>query len=337
MSKLTPNYTYSANGVTVYEKIIPDGTRWKDGKKAANCGFSIGSLYKAQRKLCGTGAPKYITVHNTNDLPNVYDDGEQYTRATYNENMHSSRVHFYADDVCAWQNLKAGTGMTPNDPKGLAEVGWHAGDGTSTGGGNETSISIEIIMNDTPEHDAKAKENGARLVAYLMQLHGLTVDRVVSHTYWVNRSAGKSFADVDEQCTNYVAGKKWCPTYIFGSTNHATALKNWKAFKAQINKFINTEENEMTEADVRKLVAEALKAARSEDAAKISELEAKVAELEKYRHIYHWYDQLPDYARETITRLHREKVFEGAGPGDMALTEDMMRILLVLVKQGVIK
>lgn len=238
---LTPNSTYKINGVTVNEKIIPDGTVWKDDKKAKNAGFSgAGAAYKKGQRLSGgTGKAKSVTIHNTNDLANVYDDGEQYTRATYNENMLSSRVHFYVDDTGAWQNLKAGTGMTKNDPAGAAEVSWHAGDGSTSDGGNMTSLSIEVIMNESAEHDQQAKDNGARLAAWLLWKHGLGIESLVTHTYWVNKSAGKKFADVDEQCTNLVKGKKWCPTYIFGSTNHATALKNWKAFKALVKKYLD--------------------------------------------------------------------------------------------------
>ena len=239
MALLTPNATAKMNGVTVNEKIIPDGTRWKDAAKATKAGFSAGSLYKAQKKLCGTGKAKFVTIHNTDDLDNVHDDGEQYTRATYNENMNSTRVHFYVDDVGAWQNLKAGAGIFPSDPVGSAEVSWHSGDGNTPDGGNLTSLSIEIIMNDNAVHDAKAKDNGARVAAWLLWKHGLTVANLVTHTYWVNKSAGKKFADVDKQCCNRVSGKKWCPAYIFGSTNEATALKNWKAFKALVKKYLD--------------------------------------------------------------------------------------------------
>ena len=86
---LTPNSTYKINGVTVNEKIIPDGTVWKDDEKAKNAGFSgAGAAYKRGQRLSGgTGKAKSVTIHNTNDLANVYDDGEQYTRATYNENI----------------------------------------------------------------------------------------------------------------------------------------------------------------------------------------------------------------------------------------------------------
>ena len=39
-----------------------------------------------------------VTLHNTNDLKNVNDDAEQYTRATYNGNMGTARFHFYVAD-----------------------------------------------------------------------------------------------------------------------------------------------------------------------------------------------------------------------------------------------
>ena len=102
MALLTANKVFQMNGVTVSEKIIPDGIRWKDGAKAQKAGFSAGSLYKKQQRLSGgTGKVQGVTIHNTADLANVHDDGEQYTRATYNENMGSVRVHYYVDDTGA--------------------------------------------------------------------------------------------------------------------------------------------------------------------------------------------------------------------------------------------
>ena len=240
MALLTPNAAYKMNGVTVREKIIPDGTVWKDADKAKKAGFSGGSLYKKQQKLTNkTGKVKSVTIHNTDDIRGVNDDAEQYTRATYNENMGSARIHFYVDDLGAWQNLKAGTGLCSADPVGSAEVSWHAGDGSVADGGNMTSISMEIIMNDTAAHDEKAKDNGARIAAWLLYKHGLSVDKLVTHTYWVNKSVGNNFDDVDKQCTNLVSGKKWCPAYIFASYNETTALKNWKSFKALVKKYLD--------------------------------------------------------------------------------------------------
>lgn len=240
MATLQPNTIYTVNGVKVCEKIIPDGTRWKNSAKAVIAGFAPNSLYKKQQKIAkNSGKPLSITIHNTEDLDNVHDDAEQYTRATYNENMGSARIHFYVDDVGAWQNLKAGTGMCENDPEGNAEVSWHAGDGSVTDGGNMTSLSIEIIMGDTPAKDAKARDNGARLAAWLLWKHGLGISELFTHTFWVNKSAGKHFDDIDEQCASPIYGKKWCPTYIFGSTNKNTALANWKAFKSLVKRYLD--------------------------------------------------------------------------------------------------
>ena len=241
MAILKPNSSYTVNGVKVSEKIIPDGARGKSDDKAVKAGFKAGTLYKKQQKLSSkTGKPKFVTIHNTADLKNVEDDGEQYTRATYNENMNSVRVHFYVDDIGAWQNLKAGTGMVKNDPENCAEVSWHAGDGSTADGGNMTSLSIEIIMNDNKEHDAKAKDNGARLAAWLLWKHCLPIDRLVTHTYWVNKVAGNKFSDTDKQCTNFVKGKKWCPSYIFNSSDSTKALANWKEFKKLVNSYLST-------------------------------------------------------------------------------------------------
>ena len=249
MALLTPNSVYKMNGVLINEKIIPDGTRWTNAVNAEKAGFTKGSLYKRQKRLYrNSGKAQYVAIHNTADLNGVYDDGEQYTRATYNENMGSARVHFYVDDTCGWQNLRAGTGLCAGDPVGSAEVGWHAGDGSDSDGGNMNSIALEIIMNENPEHDAKAYDNGARIAAWLLWKHGLTIDRLVTHTYWVNRSAGKIFTDVDKQCCNLIPGKKWCPLYIFSTYSADTALRNWLAFKKRVQLYLD-ELN--TPADIR--------------------------------------------------------------------------------------
>lgn len=235
---LTPNCIFKINGVTVNEKIIPDGTVWKDAEKARRAGFGAGSLYKKNRKIAG--GPKSVTIHNTEDLNGTEnDDGEQYTRATFNENMGSARVHFYVDDKGAWQTMKSGTGLCPHDPEGAAEVSWHSGDGSVPDGGNMTSLSMEIIMGESAAHDAKARDNGARIAAWLLWKNNLPISKLVTHTYWVNKSSGKKFSDTDEQCTNEIRGKKWCPAYIFGSHSHTIALGNWKAFKALVKKYLD--------------------------------------------------------------------------------------------------
>lgn len=236
---LKPDYNYNVNGVTVNVKIIPDGTVWKSEEKAKKAGFSKGDLYKKQQKVNKNGHPLFITVHNTKGHDGTKDEGELYTRATFNENMDSARVHFYVDANGAWQDLKAGTGMCDADRDGECEVSWHAGDGSTKDGGNMTSVSVEIIMGKSDETlNAKALDNGARLVAWLTEKHGLSVNDVVTHTYWVNKKQNKTFSDRDEQSCNLIYGKKWCPTYIFASNKKAASLANWKAFKKLISGYL---------------------------------------------------------------------------------------------------
>lgn len=67
-----------------------------------------------------------------------------------------------------------------------------------------------------------------------------------------------------------------------------------------------------------------------------ADLAARVGELEKRCRVYRTYDELPDYARPAVERLHKEGVFAGAGPGDMLLTADLMRMLVILANKGVI-
>lgn len=174
---LKADKTYTANGVKVNEFLLtkhnPNGIDLP-GKRTGLVG---------------------ITVHNTPDLPEVYDDAEQYTRATYNGNMNGVAVHLYTDDVCAWQNL-------PFD-----QAGFHAADGN--GDGNMKTIAIECIMDGSGSaEDKKAEDNCARLVAWLLDKYKLPDSAIYAHSHWYS---GKT-------CPLYIlphweAFKKKCISY----------------------------------------------------------------------------------------------------------------------------
>ena len=130
-----------------------------------------------------------ITVHNTDRITVASNTtpAEQYTRATVNGNMKDVRVHFYVDDVCAWQCL----------PLDLS--GWHATDGS--GDGNRKTISIECIMNGSGDaKDKKAEGNCAKLVAYLLDKFKLKDTEIYSHNHWYK--------------------VKYCPAYILPHWNN---------------------------------------------------------------------------------------------------------------------
>lgn len=318
MAKLTPNATATVLGVTINEKIIPDGTVWTNAAGAAAAKCALGTLYKKQQKLNkGTGKPTSVTIHNTNDLDNVYDDGEQYTRATYNQNMKTARVHYYVDDTCAWQNLRAGTGLFKADPVGSAEVSWHSGDGSVADGGNMTSLSIEVIMDETPETDAKAYDNGARLAAWLLHKHGLTINDLVTHTYWVNKTSGKTFYDRDTQSTNPIQNQKWCPTYIFGSSNKSTAKKNWQAFKAVVQKYLDELNGK---EDIPTIPAEMKPAV---DTSKLTAISGKAVATKEQMKAYAKKIGMPDFVQDIISYYVNEAAVEGIR-GDIAFAQSCL-------------
>lgn len=157
-----------------------------------------------------------VTIHNTEwiKVNSSTTPAEQYTRATVNGNMNTVRVHYYVDNVCAWQNL---------DTK---YTSWHAADGN--GNGNMRTISIECIMDGTNNpYNAESKDNAARLAAYLLYKNNLTADNLYTHTHWLN------VRDGIKGSTDYLNIRKHpyktCPLYI---------IPKWDDFKKLVDSYI---------------------------------------------------------------------------------------------------
>lgn len=188
MAFLTPDKTYNWYGLTVYEKLITA----KSGVK-----------YYSNRKLNTPGnKPQYITIHNTPDINEAAgtNDAEQYSRATYNNNMGDVVVHYYIDETACWHILADDT------------VGWHAADGVN-GPGNTKSIAIEIIMDGSGKSwDINAEDRGAKLAAILLHKYGLGIDKLKTHRDWYS--------------------KKYCPQYILPHWDKFVAKV--KAYMAEI-------------------------------------------------------------------------------------------------------
>lgn len=202
LPKLVPDSTSILNGVTVHKHLLLDHN------------VNNITLPPMRRKpLIG------MTIHNTEDLPRVEDDGEQYTRATLNDNMNSVRTHYYVDDLGAWQNLED------------CRCNWTCADGT--GPGNMQTIAIECIMSGkNGAENLKARDNAARLAAYLLQKNGLTADNLYTHTYWLHVRDGHTklsdTANIDKWCTAPHTYKN-CPLYI---------IPGWIGFKKQVDGYI---------------------------------------------------------------------------------------------------
>ncbi len=200
--KLTPDKTKAFNGVTVHEYFLKNHNVNK-----------IALPPMRTKKFIG------VTIHNTDDLPRVEDDGEQYTRATINGNMNTVRTHFYVDDLCAWQCIE------------LDRCNWTCADGS--GSGNMQTVAIECIMSGTSgEQNAKARDNAARLAAYVLHKYGLTADALFTHTYWLHVRDGHTklsdTANIDKWCTAPHTYKN-CPLYI---------IPDWIGFKKSVDKYV---------------------------------------------------------------------------------------------------
>lgn len=200
MAILLPDKQYNANGVTVNEYLL---TQHNPNK------ISMPTT---------TMSPIGVTIHNTGwiSVASGTTPAEQYTRATVNGNMNTVRVHYYVDNVCAWQDLP------------INRSGWHAADGN--GDGNRRTIAIECIMsNSSDAKSMQSMDNCAKLTAYLLHKYGWTVEKnLFTHTYWLHiRDGHKGTID---QLNVKKHSYKTCPQYI---------IPIWATFKAMVQKYLD--------------------------------------------------------------------------------------------------
>lgn len=204
---LTPDKIETWNGVTVKQYFL---TKHNTNKIAL-----------PTDKLIDTSA---ITIHNTEwiKVNSATTPAEQYTRATINGNMNNVVVHFYVDHSCAWWTMP------------LDMVTWHSGDGVNGRTGNNTSISIECIMDATnATYSQKAMDNTARLAAYLLDKYNLKVDTgLVTHTYWLNKKAKKTGTKYNLCTIPPSSSAKTCPYYIIKG-------KGWNYFEGLTKKYLD--------------------------------------------------------------------------------------------------
>ena len=201
MTILRPDATTTLNGVKINEYLLTKhNPNHIDMPSVSMAGKIIG-----------------VTVHNTDwiTVASGTTPAEQYTRATVNNNMNDVRVHYYVDNVCAWQNL----------PHSLS--GWHAADGS--GNGNRRTIAIECIMSSAYNStDKKSEDNCAKLAAALLKQYGLDINHLYTHTHWLNVRDGRN-GTIDQLNTMYNR-YKMCPAYI---------LPHWAEFKKKVQSYLN--------------------------------------------------------------------------------------------------
>lgn len=113
--------------------------------------------------------PTHITIHNTaNSDPGA--DAAMHARYVKGADARARKVswHFTVDDTGVFKHLPTN------------EKGWHAG------GGNSSSIGIEVCENRGSDQNATI-DRAALLTALMMQAYGIPRDRVVSHKSWTGK------------------------------------------------------------------------------------------------------------------------------------------------------
>ena len=193
-ASLTPDAVTNCNGVTINRYLL-----------ANHNVNNIGLPSKRTQKFKG------VVIHNTPRAKSA-DDGRQYTAATLNDNV-ATRTHFYVTELGAWQNLE------------LTDMNWSCGDGVK-GEGNGGCISLEIIM-DTKTYttDLRARDNGAKIAAWILYKKGMTVNDMYTHNYFLNIRDGLNSTDYMTLCTTPTKTRN-CPYYI---------VWDWEGFRKQVD------------------------------------------------------------------------------------------------------
>lgn len=151
----------------------------------------------------------YITIHNTG-LVDV--KANNFHRSLKRENAlkngRQASWTFTVDDIEIYQEVP------------MNWETWHAGNSK----GNKNSISIELCMWSNKEKQRLTYDNGARLVAEIMKMYKISIDKVVQHNYW----SGKN-----------------CPQYLRSSKHDY----NWNYFINLVKKYYEQITNTTNDKD----------------------------------------------------------------------------------------
>lgn len=173
--------------------------------------------------------------------------------------------------------------------------GWHAG-----GSANNTHIGFEICedgLNDVTYFNAVYKE-AVELCAYLCKEYGLTEKNIICHSEGYKKGIASNHGDV----------MHWFPKHG----------KSMDTFRADVKELLNKEDTEMEQ--LKKDVAQ---------------LKNDVAAI-KNKMIYAWVDDnMPDWAKPTVTKLMNKGYLKGDNEGKLNLDDNMLRILVINDRAGI--
>ena len=166
------------------------------------------------RKYHRSMQPRYITIHGTQNFSRGAD-ALRHSEALKNGKLRARKIrgfnrigylvwHFSVDEDRAVQHLPTN------------EQGEHA---DFSGPGNRYSIGIEMCENKGNSRAATI-ERTAKLTAYLMQKHDISLRKVVPHYHWPRRGLSQPH--------------KNCPHYLLDNGHPGG---KWQWFLAKVNKY----------------------------------------------------------------------------------------------------
>ncbi len=170
------------------------------------------------------------------------------------------------------------------------DIAWHCGtSGKYYHAECRNANSIGVEMCDSVSRNAAVEKNTAELVRYLMDKYNIDIDHVIRH---------------------YDVTHKRCPAELVDNGE-------WIDFRSKI---VNGGNDEMTEAEKAKMQAidESL-----------SNLYRIVQDMKDRNPVYKTVNDVPDWGKPVIQKLMADGVLCGDENGDINMSEDMLRGLVI--------
>lgn len=155
---------------------------------------------------------KWVTIHDTaGNGPGA--DAAMHDKFIHNEDRAASSWHYTIDDHELYQHIP------------LNEVAWHAGEAV----GNNTSIGIETCTHVGVDYDLVMRRT-AKLVAKLLDDHGLTLYNVRQHNHW----SGKNCPQVIRAANRWGEIIDLIGLELYGRQHLSDVTFEWKSLSPDI-------------------------------------------------------------------------------------------------------
>lgn len=224
--------------------------------------------------------------------------GTAANNATYFARQYvGASAHYFVDSSSVWQCVED------------KDASWHCGGGLQGSGGhsyykictNSNSIGIEMCVKRNSAgafyFEQATIDKTVKLVVALLKKYKLGMDRVIRH---------------------YDVTGKICPEPYVKYPNQYTAFRN--------------QLKEEMEGDIDMTTAENLQNQINNLNNSVQQL---VAAINKQNETFDWVTACPEWAQNTIHRLYTNGIIKGDDNGQLKLSYDMIRMLVVLDRAGV--